>query len=105
IVEKLADQGSGEVVRDVAGDDLVALGKCGADVEPEDVRAHDLDVVVTGERLSQRWYQPAVELDRHQPARSGSEGDGERSHACANLEHLVVGCDVRGFGNGVAHGR
>jgi hypothetical protein len=72
------------------------------DVVAEDVRLHDLDVVVAGDDLAQRGDQVAVELDGDDPECARGERDRERAHASADLQELVVAIGDGGFGDRVA---
>jgi hypothetical protein len=60
---------------------------------------------VPHQRFAQRGDEPAVQLDRDQPATSRGQRHRQGSDTGADLEHLVFQSYSRGFGDRVAQGR
>ena len=90
----------GDAVREV-GDDLCRRGVEGGEVELDRVGEVQRGVRVGVERVAQRRFEPAVELD-HVNVR-GPVGEVLRQHAesAADLEHDVVGVQRRGAADDV----
>src|SRR5450759_4680808 len=105
VVKELANQGAGEVVGDVARDDLIPCREGRTDVEPQDVGPHDLHVLEPFQRFAQRRDQPAVQLHRDHAACPARERHGQGSDAGADLEDLGLRREAGLLRNGVAQHR
>ena len=56
---------------------------------------HDIDVCLSHELTLERGDEPAVDLDRHHASGHLSQGPGETPSARPDLEHDIIGPDIR----------
>ena len=92
-IEELAQQCAGEVVGNVAGDDLATPRKGRGEVVAQDVGLHRLDLRLAPGHLAQGRHQGAVELDGDQaPAAFGQrdrEGTGFGLGSAQNVAKAI----------------
>ena len=102
MVEELANESPGQVVGDVARDELSARGKGPRDIKAQDVGLDELHVVVCGQHVSKRGYQPRVELHRDHASAPCGKRDGQRANTRPDFQDLIAAVGSGCFGDGVA---
>ena len=102
MVQQLADQCAGQVVGDVARDNLATFRKGPGHVETQDVGLHHLDVWVYRENIAQHGHEAQVKLDRDEAPASRGKGYRQSARARADLEQVVLPARARRFGYHVA---